>query len=63
MKSFRFEPLCSRFIIQTVRLFSVVTAIQLNDQLGSGTVKIDDILTNRLLASKAQTTNLLSAQI
>ena len=41
----------------------MLTAVQLDDQPGGGTIKIHDIWANRLLTSKAQTANLLPAQI
>ena len=43
-------------------LFTVLPAVDFNDELGFGAKEVDDVWTDRLLAAKARSLELLAAQ-
>jgi hypothetical protein len=52
----------SRVIIANVSIFAVLIAIELDHELGDGTIEIDDVGTDSLLPAETYTGHLFSAQ-
>jgi hypothetical protein len=58
----RRQPLISVRIVHNISWFPVLASVELDDEFRSRTVEVNDVGTNRMLASKPETCDLLASK-